>query len=601
MKPFVAIDGEAIDNNYCLMCRSDTPEVLRTEFGRLHTAQCLDYLSQIPPKSISVCFGLGYDVNNWIADLTRKQITELWQSNTTYYKDWMLEWVPKRWFAGKHTTGRSFRIYEVFGFFQTSFVKSLESWGLGRSDQIEHMKTQRGSFTRRDTVKIIEYCHEECDLLVELMNKLRESCQGAGIVPDLWMGTGAMATALFKADVDYVHHRYDSDLAEDRPEALNAILSAYFGGRVEQFKQGNFENIKTYDLRSAYPYAISQLTPLYRRKLKHINRPYKPSPDGIYRCRWKNLQGALMPFPVRYKKNIYYPTSGEGWYHGVEVAQALRLGYEIELLEGYKLTRIEGGTQYPFGMVSYRFQQRAELKKKGDAAEKAVKLALNSMYGKMAQGRGFKGKPPKWQSYWWAGQVTAMTRARILQALHEVTDPIMVATDGVFCQGQGTLKPSRDGLGTWEEGSYDRFFCLKSGVYQGIKDGQAITKSRGFFSNEVDYDALRECWEENRSKGVYTYNSHRFLGAGAALARQTLTKWRTWIDDPRIIRMDPEEDLRKRLPYGSDDPEHEYEYLDLLPCDLDITSEAYTPKQSVVTSESLDDIEGFDQPMLREI
>src|SRR5205823_4313064 len=79
------------------------------------------------------------------------------------------------------------------------------------------------------------------------------------------------------------------------------------------------------------------------------------------------------------------------------------------------------------------YAERARLKQSGHGGEKVLKLGLNSIYGKLAQGLGYKGKAPPYQSYLWAGMITAGTRAQILNLATLAPEGlVMVATDGIF-------------------------------------------------------------------------------------------------------------------------------------------------------------------------
>jgi hypothetical protein len=71
-------------------------------------------------------------------------------------------------------------IHEVFGFFQSSFLKAVEGW-LGQQlepdilAKIEKYKEQRGSFDHM-TAGIMDYCDTECMLLAKMMMKFRKVC-----------------------------------------------------------------------------------------------------------------------------------------------------------------------------------------------------------------------------------------------------------------------------------------------------------------------------------------------------------------------------------------------------------------------------------------
>jgi hypothetical protein len=576
---FIAVDGEATDDGYCLLADSDGRTTVDLRQGGLHTIRCFEFLLRIPKPSIVVCFGLNYDVNNWLRDVPKHTLRTLWKDHVAYWKDYRIEWIPGRWLSVKDTDNRYVKVHEVWGFFQSSFVKALEAWEIGAPEEISRMKAERGSFKAKDIDAVTRYCLHECDLLVCLMDSLREACAEAGIIPRSWIGAGALAMALLGSQEMDDHHVYDLDLAPDQV-VEDVILGAYYAGRIELLRQGVYHAVKTADIRSAYPSAAMSLPSLDCAKLSRRKR-FVEGP-GIWRVRWDCPGVSVAPFPVRNRHSIYWPAAGEGWYHAAEVEAALELGYPVEVVEGYVLRR--RNMSYPFTWIPEVFAKRQEFKDEGRAAEKALKLALNSVYGKLAQGYGFNSRP-RWQNYFWAGMITSITRAKILRAASKCRTPVMIATDGIFTAGRlpASVKDKKV-LGGWEVGGVDELFAAQAGVYQGIVPGKETLKSRGFFAAEVDYDALREGYEAEGAHYIHHYTSRRFLGLGVSLGRKDFGVWRTWREETRALMLMPE---RKGL---RDDGV-------LTPHPGPLESEPYEPKLKLIDQRAIDQEQGFDQPM----
>jgi DNA polymerase type B, organellar and viral len=576
--PFLAIDGEAMEDDYALLACSNGSTVTNLEKGGLSSSQCFKFLATLPKRHTPVCFGLGYDVNNWLRDLPRNALEKLWADNHCYWNDWRIEWIPGCWFKLKHVHGASVTVHEVFRFFQMSFVKSLEAWEIGQPAEIARMKGERGTFRRKDVDAVTRYCLKECELLVELMNQLRTVCREVNMVPRKWIGAGALAATLLNREGIEQHHAYDLDIATESV-AEDIILGAYFAGRIELLHQGIHSRVRTVDIRSAYPAATLDLPSLDGAKLVHRKR-FDPSKHGIWRVTWdlRANPPLISPFPTRQKMSIYWPAAGSGWYHAVEVQAAIECGYPVEVHEGWVLH--ESGER-PFSWIKPLFAERQRLKREGHAAEKVVKLGLNSIYGKLAQGYGFNSRP-RWQCYFWAGYITAATRAKVLRAASKSKGIIMISTDGIFCKQPG-VRPGAN-LGGWEFGDVDRLFAAQAGVYQGITPNKEILKSRGFFAGEVDYDELREGWELEGADYVHHYDSNRFIGLGVALMRKDFSVWRQWRTERRALMLNSE---RKVLGDNG--------ILTPFPGPLD--SEPYTPKLSLIEGRALDQLQGMDQPM----
>src|SRR4051794_13130806 len=147
---FVAIDGESFttegDHKYVLLACSLGEYIFKEE--GLSTEDCFQYLFKIRARAkryIFVAFGLNYDANMMLVDLPQANLEALWKKKQTTWHDYRIEWIPGKWFSISRF-GSSIRIYDVFGFFQASFVTALRKWGIEPQSEIESMKQARSSF-----------------------------------------------------------------------------------------------------------------------------------------------------------------------------------------------------------------------------------------------------------------------------------------------------------------------------------------------------------------------------------------------------------------------------------------------------------------------
>ncbi len=592
MAKFIAIDGEADkQGRYIIMCDS-TGRTLYDPNG-ISTTDALNFIISIPKGYEVVCYGLNYDSNQWMRDIPRANLQRLAddeQHRTTWRAEYKLEWIPGKMFT---VTGpqKSVTVCEVFGFFQTSFVKALEAWGIEQPAEIETMKGKRGSFTHAELTRIIDYCKTECKLLVQVMERLQESCKLAGCVPRRrWIGAGSIASSLLTSKGVKTHHAHDLDLfGSENTESY--VLGSYFGGRVELYQQGWVQGALVEDVRSAYPYGATHAPSLAEGSIVPLRR-YEPYENyAIYHVRWNaHSDCRVAPFPVRLPSGqICYPLAGEGYYHAREVKAALQFPeFHVAVLDGIALH--PATDEKPFGWIPELYEARKKFKEAGSYAEKALKLGLNSVYGKTAQGYGFGGKPP-FQSYFWAGFITSYTRARVLERLAREAEPVMCATDGVVTRLRSdSLRDSdKNVLGSWERDRYERIATIQPGVYVADIDGKRIVKSRGFFARDVDYDQLVAQFYQD-PLGTYHFDSRRFIGLKVALHRKDFSVWRTWPNERRSIAFEINNKRRVQLDNGN---------VELWPIEGPFTSLPYVPKQSLYddpTDAMLENMVRDDQP-----
>jgi DNA polymerase elongation subunit (family B) len=219
------------------------------------------------------------------------------------------------------------------------------------------------------------------------------------------------------------------------------------------------------------------------------------------------------------------------------------------------------------------FDYRNELKKQGHSSNKAIKLILNSLYGKFAQTIG----KAQYYSPVWAGLITANTRAQISRVISD--DVVCTMTDSIWSRQPLQIQPSRE-LGEWESQDETRLILAEAGLYQAYQpDGSRFIWQRGFDKRTpVDIEGIVTKWLGDDPTYEGAYNVTRFIGMG--LASITSYPWRHWIDLERKIQPVPLTGTTKRLPLYPLDPDEEpmqgFQQLSLRPADEEVCSYPYS-------------------------
>lgn len=544
MRKFVAVDGESFtidgEHRYVLMGSSSGDSVYNA--AGLSTVECFEFLLAQMEGYTVVAYGLNYDVNMILRDLDAVSLVKLWNNHRVRWGDYRLEWVAGKYFS----VGRNrihVQVNDVFGFFQSKFVTALERWGFDAEPEIERMKGLRGEFTPDMLPEVRRYCIAECRLMVKLMTRLNLALLEVELKPTQWVGAGSIGSALMRRNGVQKHRVPDKEF---QPAVHRAIMAAYYGGRNELFQQGTFRRLYDYDISSAYPSEALKLPSMKGGRWKKA-RAYQPlAAHALWYCRWSLKEPVVCPFPYRFKRAIMYPAQGSGWYHAAEVAAALR-AYDIDIPHGWVFEPKDDNS--PFEFIRETYEHRRRLKEIDHGGEKVLKLGLNSIYGKLAQGLTAGGRRlPPFQSFYWAGAITAGTRARILDlAMRKPGALVMVATDGIFFTEPIDVEVS-GGLGGLELSHLDRAFVAQSGVYSHFIDGERHNYTRGFFSDEIDFDALQRGWDAEGANHIAAYESTRFCGLGYSLGTGDLSSWRTWKTAGRKLSLFP----ATKIPAGYD-------------------------------------------------
>lgn len=504
------------------------------------------------PDAFHVAFAFNYDANMILKDVPRARLQRLYQTGFARWGDFRIEYRSGKWFQVSKTVGNDkvcCKIWDVWSFFQCKFIKALRDYLGDRPefDRIESGKELRGEFRPEQIESLIKpYWQDELYYTVRLADRLRSYLYSAELFISQWHGPGAIASYALRK------HKIHEHMAICPPEVNDAAQYAYAGGRFELFKLGvHIGPLYQADINSAYPEGISHLP-----SLKHglWRRTYRFEPKWRFAVYHIKMRGGIcppyVPHPLFFRDDkhcIHYPPLVEGWYWAPEVAN-IHKWPQIEIVEGWVF---EDDGSYPFAWVRDVYNTRRRWKTEKNPCEKALKLLLNSLYGKMAQRVGWdkkKNKPPRWHQLEWAGWVTSYARAKLYRAMIAAgPDLVAVETDAVFSTRKLNLDYGK-GLGQWDLAEYSEGIYLQSG-FRFVKDDDGWkSKFRGFDSGSVKLDEVFQYLENVDFTSAlppapFIGETTRFIAMGMAFAKRPMpngdmsSMWRVWNTEKRELRI----------------------------------------------------------------
>lgn len=564
VRPFVGCDGEGCGADelgrqlYTLFRMGDRE--LYAGGQHLNTAELLDFICDEPAGSILVGFSFGYDVTMILRDLSSERRERLLapavfgagKSRYVYYKNFGIEYLKRNYFRVCRTVkmpdgrrriikGSTRTIWEVFGFFQCSFLKALKNFGIGSqyADLIERNKAARPDF-RSMTAEIREYCAAECAMLAELMTEFRACCTAVDIIPSSWSGAGKLAAALHKQHGTITR----AELADLLPEGVRKLAhAAYYGGRFEISRVGEIAGpIHEYDINSAYPAAMERLPCLVHGTWRELSAKQcgQCGPDDLFVAdlRFKHPASRFYGLPIRDAKgHVYWPAEGNGVYWSTEIRSAEAMGCRMHYRAGWLYQR--NCDCKPFAWVRELYDYRKSIGKATKGYP--IKLGINSLYGKLAQRVG----NPVWGNFVWAGLITADCRSRLNSAIVRAPDDIvMIATDGIYSKVALDLDTGSS-LGQWEHNEHPRLFIVQPGLYWGA----ARPKTRGvpltMFQNRLaEFERGWAAYAASDKAGgdselpVVEIRYNTFTGLRLAQSRGKPETAGVWVNQARAIRYD---------------------------------------------------------------
>lgn len=565
-EPFIFWDGEETkDKGYCLFgcsvagARPDSGDYLQAP--NLSSEEMLDLLlekSADNPKAFHVAYSFDYDVNQILWEMDWVSLTKLRKEGKVKWRGYTIEHIPHKIFKVAKD-GISIRIDDVFSYFRCRYDKALGKYGVGDADIIKDIsegKDKRSDFWWSDIDYIHKYWGLEVAYGCDLMDKIRKMSYRAGYFVKQWYGPGALAAYSLNTN------RVSTLMKPSPPTVHHAALSGYAGGWFERYKMGFHDGpVWTYDINSAYVYAMSLLPDLTKGTWKYYHRPPKELARqvrfGLFRTDWTPDFNAYMrachgvPFPLFHRDHdgsMHRPVKRSSvWLWNPEAANAACTPYaEFKEAWIYECDK----NDFPFSWVADLYNLRLALQAENDPSEKILKWTLASFYGRLAQRTGWdkrNNRAPKFHQIEWAGWVTSKCRSMVYQAglyaaiggpvgslQHPESGLVSIDTDGII-----STRPVREWgidtgfgnqLGRWKEEQYDGLIYLQNGVYWLRENGKWLDpKLRGIPRAKMDPELALTALANG---GVLSLDRRTFVGYGAALHTAGRENWRKWIDKP---------------------------------------------------------------------
>jgi hypothetical protein len=556
-KPFVGVDGEGGNigvsgrHEYLLLRAGE--HVLETGMP-LTSIECLHFLATLPRNATYVSFFFNYDVTmilkglpesvvanlldidsrTWIDERGRSHVRRVW------YEDYGFDYLPGKEFRVCWNPDRTNStpiqwtvINDVSGFFQSSFVSALIKWNISTEamhNRISAQKQRRSSFECITNLTRL-YNKKECELLAELMTSFREVISSVSLLPTKWQGPGRLAS------VWLAHYNTTTikSLQGNRTfyEVLEAANHAYYGGRFETTIAGPVRRtVHEYDINSAYPSAMSRLPCLAHGRWTKRRNPHSIC-DGLYlaHVHFESNEYILGQLPIRNDSgNISFPRSGSGWYWSHEIEAAIECGTKITVDTLYTYSKVCDCIAFEWVEELYYVRERLGKSEKGHA----LKLVLNSLYGKMTQSVG----RPKYANPIWASLITSMTRAQLINAYRGYESHVlMLATDGIITDIPLPHLPISDKLGEWTHKQYDSMFIVQPGLYT-LSDEEPKTRGVPQHMLLMHERGLRKHYQAGNVKRPYPIKLNRFYGMRQAIAQGHWESAGIWYNESRDLTFD---------------------------------------------------------------
>jgi hypothetical protein len=498
---------------------------------------------------------------------------------TTPRRRFYAEYRPNGW---DYTGYTSLDIHDIGTAFTGGLEKVIETWQPKLTVEQREIITW-GKAKRKDNLadepidKVCQYSEAECVAAARCVRLLIDTiadAAGVTIKANALFGSGSMASATFhthklprssyyaaqkrKQQSDQKQQREIIAFASD-PEIDSISELTYFGGIIETPVVGIVRGLAhEEDLNSAYPAAMFNL-PCMREGHGHWKTEI--SKGGLFNpakykltehtvghvfARWHVNTPSTPPFMVRdWEGNVYQPLQGDRTW--------VTMPEYIAALKQFPRSRAGGVWGFeakwwvqtcncpaPFAWIAELFLKRLAIKEQMEGHDsesdeyqhlnchqEAIKLVMNSCYGKLAQRRPVVGS---YTNMHYASQITGATRAKVRERtwLRESAKSIVIYqhTDSVLSIGKKPLASQvGEELGAWGletkewKLTYDAFL-LQPGLMTGLIGGK--TASRGvngktFQDRALEYSQTHNLRRHPNEWEPLNIPVRRMLGRKAAI------------------------------------------------------------------------------------
>jgi hypothetical protein len=337
-------------------------------------------------------YNLGYDAT-CILKLLPKEVLDRYKLNRKLkfeYNGYVIHYIPNKQLTirkGKH----SVNCYDIAQYYDRKKMIDAYSENIGKPLDPEYlkMKEKREDFSLtyylRHKKQVRKYCIQDCVLTKELAEKWLDTFHKVfGFYPRNWVSSGYLAEKVL------IHNHINIPRFNETEYAVQELARmCFYGGRFELIKKGFIGYCCLYDFNSAYPYALTLIPDITNGKWISSNKIHPKAKLGFFHIIADiDFSVKICPFPFRMKNGtIAYPFGKFETFVTLEELKAVegdpRIKYEI--LESYQFIPNKN-CDYPYKkFIEELYNKRIKLKDQKNKQEQAIKIILNSIYGKTAQ------------------------------------------------------------------------------------------------------------------------------------------------------------------------------------------------------------------------
>jgi small nuclear ribonucleoprotein (snRNP)-like protein len=294
---------------------------------------------------------------------------------------------------------KTFKLTESKGIFPFKFNNIYYKGSLPKFEHFTNITLEEYTLIKNQCNTIwnfkeeaIKYCKLDCETLHKILTKFNE------LIYNKWkinihktLTLPSLAMKIYKS-----HYMPKDTLYQLHSLVEKNIRKSYTGGAVDVYIPHNrkttflennpeFITLYYYDVNSLYPSVMANNTmPVGKPVIfEGYIREVEPNAYGFFYCKITSPEYLEHPILQRRIKTseglrtIAGLGSWEGWIYSEEMDNAIKYGYQFEIIKGYQFEKGDIFSGYVNKLYSLRLQYE-----KAHAMNLIAKLLMNSLYGK---------------------------------------------------------------------------------------------------------------------------------------------------------------------------------------------------------------------------
>ena len=498
-------------------------------------------------------YNINFDFQSIIKYLPLEDLTTLYINRKIEYRHHTITYLNGKFFSIGDKDKHYYYFYDLFNFLDTSLDKASKKFL--KDEKLKIIDANKlntdWEYWKKNRNDIIRYCIKDAELTKRLADYFWDIIYThLEFYPKRPFSKGKLSEEYFlsKCYIPTIN-----DILELQPKIIEYAYESYYGGRFELLQKGYLENVYLYDIKSAYPKGISELIDFNNGKWKKVSKLTKDTEYGFYYCDIDVKEAYFSPFHMKLGElNIYPNGKFKKYLPRCEIDFILNNfdNVKIKVIDGFEFYPKE--LKYPFREEILRLYEWKEKEKDPDI-KYAVKIILNSLYGKTIQVSGDENRTGKLFNPVYSALITAGTRNKVLElSLQKPECIIDLNTDGVGSTEKLKV-PKNPKLGEFEKDFEGMGVYIMSNIYNLWNDnGESKNRLRGFaFKKEKDYDdnivSLKDILYSMNKGTTYSYSTSRPYHLGECLLhtkKKTKEMINVFYDSEKEININGD---RKRL------------------------------------------------------